>query len=383
MQEHDFILNYAKLNPDPIGDFKNLDWDYIFRQATTHKVVPLLYTNIKNLPIPNNILKKFEQIYTYTAFHNMLYTEEMQRILHTLNNENISSVILKGPMLAQNIYGNIALRPFSDIDILIKKEHLSKAISILKSTGYVSENEKFYYKYHFHLPMVKTGRTPFNIELHWDLVDNFILHKTNINQIIDCSKNNTLADDINILYLLLHIEKHAFFNKAIYNEKDPRDWIFKNPSGNQLIWHTDIYELIKKSNLEINHLINRAKEWCIENCFYYNLYILNKLYPLRELDNLPQPKLGLVKNFIYKTAIKRENKFNIQHDMQLRPIRAIDLINYLFPPKNVLIKYYCKNHMTPVILIQIVHVFIGMKNVFEEFLGICLQKLYKTNPNNI
>jgi len=375
MREQDFILNYARLNPEPTKDLANLDWDYIFNQAITHKVAPLLYNNIKNIPIPNDILKKFEQIYTYTAFHNMLYTEEMQRILEKLTNENINAVILKGPMLAQNIYGNIAVRPFSDIDILIKKEQLPKAISILKSAGYLCENEQFYYKYHFHLPMIKPGKTSFNIELHWDLVDSFILHKTDINQIIDSSKNNMLLDNINVLYLILHIEKHAFFNKAVYNEKNPRNWIFENPLGNQLIWYTDIYELIKKTKLEIKTLIDLAKAWCMENSFYYNLYILNKLYPIKELDNLPEPKLGSIKNFIYKTAIKLESKFTIQHDMQLRPIRAVDLINYLFPPKNVIKNFYCTNTKLPVIIIQINHLFIGMKNMFIEFIGICIQKL--------
>jgi hypothetical protein len=375
MQEHDFILNYARLNPEPFAGLDNLNWNYIFQQSNIHKVAPLLYNNIKTLPVPGDILKKFEYIYTHTALRNMLYLEELNKILNVFEREGIKCVILKGPCLAQNVYHNIALRPFLDIDLLIKKEDIQKTVLILKKAGYTSQNEKFYLKYHFHLPLFKQGKTPFNIELHWDIADKFILHKTDINKIIDLSENNTLPDDINILYLLLHIEKHAFFNKAIYNEKNPRDWIFENPLDNQLIWYTDIYELLKKSNLKINNLTKIAEEWCIENCFYYNLYILNKLYPIEELSNLPQPKLGFIKRFIYTTAAKRENKFKIEKNIQLRPIRIIDTLNYLFPPRLFIRKYYCARNTIFVMILQIFHFFRGTISIIREFFGICIQTI--------
>lgn len=375
MLEHDFILNYARTNPKEFAGYKTLDWRYIARQASFHKVAPLLYNNIKGLDIPQVILKDLEKIYTYTAFHNMLYLEELKQIIEISQKVNIKIIILKGPVLAQETYGNIALRPFNDIDILIQKKDLDQLTHILTSSGYHAQNINFYKKYHFHLPLTKIGKIPIHLELHWELVDQFILNRIDMNKIWSESSGNHLSSESNILYLLLHIEKHAFFNKAVYDRGNPRDWIFTNPCGNQLIWYTDLYEFINRNTVNWDKLIKTAKEWCINNVVYYNLYILSKLYTVRIPQNLPLPKLGMIKRSIYNFVLKRNNIFKLNADMQLRPLRAIDLINYLFPHPDILRKFYYCNKNPTYITIYIVHFLKGLKNIFEEFVGIFSQIL--------
>lgn len=342
MQEHDFILNYARLNPAPKDFTLGLDWQYILRQARYHNIAPLLHKNIKGLPIS----KDLEKIYTYTAYHNMLYLEELQQIT-----ERINAIVLKGPRLATDIYGNIGLRPFVDLDLLIQKEELEDAISALSDMGYTTQNKDFYKKHHFLMPFKKNGKIPITIDLQWEFVDKFILHRIDMDKVWI-----GFTPEMNILYLLLHIEKHAFFNKAIYDKGNPRDWLFTNPRGNKLIWFTDLYELIKRYGINLK----LAEEWGIQNIVYYNLYILNKLYPIPGLENLPQPRLGPPKRLIYNMALKN-TKLKMDHDIHLRPIRAVDLVNYLFPPVN----YHA----------NIIHLLRGLKEILKEFLGICRLKL--------
>lgn len=354
MQEHEFILNYARTDPSSThlwGEdlWEGFNWHYIFTQARYHNVAPLLYNNIKNLPVPEAVLKEFEETYTYTAFHNMLYLEELKKIT-----DKVNVIVLKGPMLAQEIYGNIALRPFNDMDILVKREDVDEIKNFLYRLGYSTRNTSFYKRYHFHMPFIKMARIPIHIELHWAFVDKFILNRIDMEMVWKDAIGNKLSPEINIIYLLLHIEKHAFFNKAIYKDGNPRDWIFTRPCGNQLIWYTDIYETMKKITIDLGRLIDLSKEWKVQNLLFYNLYILNKLYPIPSLGNLPQPELGLLKRSVYKFALKRAD-FRLEPDMQLRPIRAVDLLNYLFPSSD----YNC-----------IIQFFTGLMEVIKEFFGV-------------
>lgn len=378
MLEHEFILNYTAKSAEKTQsnniDLSKLDWRYILQKAIQHNIAPLLYDNIRQLSIPKDITKELEKIYTYTAFHNMIYLDELKNILEKIRASGIKIIALKGASIAQNIYINIALRPFSDMDLFVKKQDLEKTITILRSSGYTTSSENFYKKYHFHIPFVKNNKIPIHIELHWEFVDKFIIHKMDINQILDKLDTNELSSEINILYLLLHIEKHAFFNKALYDKGNPRNWIFTNPLGNQLIWYVDIYKLLSKNKIDWLQLENIAEKSCVQNIMYYNMYILNKLYPIAELENMPRPQLGPVKKFIYNKASKRKNIFQMQHDIQLRPVRAIDLINYIFPPPLLMKNLYCNKHNIPVTLSYALHFIIAAKEIFNEFIGICKQK---------
>ena len=47
-------------------------------------------------------------------------TRELARIMACLENHSVDAIPYKGPALAQAIYGDVAMRQFSDLDILIR-----------------------------------------------------------------------------------------------------------------------------------------------------------------------------------------------------------------------------------------------------------------------
>ena len=52
---------------------------------------------------------------------------------------DIQALAFKGPTLAQNAYGDITLRQFGDLDILIRKKDRSRMVSILLNEQYIPE----------------------------------------------------------------------------------------------------------------------------------------------------------------------------------------------------------------------------------------------------
>jgi len=382
MLEHELLLNCArtKFNPEGISgiDLDALDWDYVLRQSKLHNIAPLVHNSLRDFSVP--IRKQLQAIYAHTGFHNMLYLEELKKAEEKFKRHGVKVIVLKGPALALEVYGNIALRPFVDVDILMRKEDLPETETLLNSLGYLCEDPEFYKRYHFHLPCAKKGKIDFFFELHWAFVDRFILNRVDMSEVRELSVDGMLPPEINILYLLLHIEKHAFLNKIICRERNPAEWIFSNPRGNQLIWYTDLYELISGNEIDWQSVTELSREWAMQHIVYHNLHILNQLYPLHQVEDvlrgMPRYKIGLLKRLIYVPALRKNSAFTFSPDIQLRPIRALDLVDYVFPSPGALASYYRIAKRPMLAVYYVLHIITGLKEILREFLGICQKKLY-------
>ena len=79
---------------------------------------------------------------------------------------------LKGAFLAEAVYGDIALRPMADFDLLVKPPDLPRAVEILRQLGYESEQpfDPAAQRAGFQdmPPMRRPGGAV--VELHWTLV---------------------------------------------------------------------------------------------------------------------------------------------------------------------------------------------------------------------
>jgi hypothetical protein len=76
--------------------------------------------------MPAEWLARLRMQYMMNAARNMKMTAELLRILDALKEAGIKAMPLKGPVLAQQLYGDVALRQFSDLDILVAREDANK-----------------------------------------------------------------------------------------------------------------------------------------------------------------------------------------------------------------------------------------------------------------
>ena len=66
---------------------------------------------------------------------NLFLTRELLNLLTLFETHQIPAIPFKGPVLAASVYGNLALRQFSDLDLIIHKQHVAKARELLVSAG--------------------------------------------------------------------------------------------------------------------------------------------------------------------------------------------------------------------------------------------------------
>ena len=139
---------------------QNIDWSYVIDSASRHGVIPLLYLNLRDVcadAVPKTMLNSLRDRFHANARSNLCLSAELLKILDLFESNGVLALAYKGPLLATSVYGNLALRPAGDLDILIDKKNLQRAKELLESNGYTiqlsSARQRYYLKnrshYHF------------------------------------------------------------------------------------------------------------------------------------------------------------------------------------------------------------------------------------------
>ncbi len=77
-----------------------------------------------------------EEFYYATLGCNIIFYDELKKLLLRLKEINISVIVLKGMALAETVYPHIGLRPMADIDLLVRKEDCLSIERELLALGY-------------------------------------------------------------------------------------------------------------------------------------------------------------------------------------------------------------------------------------------------------
>lgn len=157
---------------------EDIDWAYMIRIALWHRVTPLLYRNLQTTcpdAVPKDTMDQLRSYFYGNARRNLLLTEELVKLLKLFEAHGIPAIPLKGPVLAASVYGNLGLREFSDLDILVRRQNACRARDLLISLGYRHCGPKFqltdaqeaaYLQSQHHYKFVRDDRSVV-VELHW------------------------------------------------------------------------------------------------------------------------------------------------------------------------------------------------------------------------
>lgn len=235
----------------------NLDWDSLQQIVDSEALAPLLYHLIKGKNIvPTSIEDKWRNAYYYNGCRNTLLLRELVKILNKLRMAGVDAIVLKGAALAEIVYGDIAARPMSDLDLLINQHDLSVTRQILgeldyhqtgleMQVGFTEEfrNEEIFYK---------GGLVDTYIDLHWRLIapvyyqrtfDKDWFWETSLLAKINQTSAIILGLEAQIVYLCAHLMLHH--------------------GGESLLWLYDVAKVIDFYQKEIDwkQVINKAKEY--------------------------------------------------------------------------------------------------------------------------
>ena len=114
------------------------DWQLLRDTALRHGVIGLLYRRIaRKCPdaVPEAVLGELRSLYQVNSRRNLRLGAQLVRILGQLHERGIMAVPIKGPMLAQYLYGDVGARQSVDLDVLVRKDDVVEVREALAETG--------------------------------------------------------------------------------------------------------------------------------------------------------------------------------------------------------------------------------------------------------
>ena len=153
------------------------EWE-AFRQAACQLGVSILVNQrllgIKDeIKIPESLLTAWHQEVLTSSTRNMLMLHEAGIILKMLRSQGLDVIVLKGLYLVENVYQNVSLRKFSDLDLLVRREKVNAVIACMNGLGYAvetyfdSQDENRDIK---HVPPMTKPGGPY-VEIHWTILE--------------------------------------------------------------------------------------------------------------------------------------------------------------------------------------------------------------------
>jgi hypothetical protein len=209
-----------------------VNWGLFLRLAAYHQVYPLVYqtlSQLNNPAVPENVMISLRTQCRENSLRALNMTGETIRMVNCLESHGLRAVVLKGVALASHLYGNIAIRPSSDVDILVSPDVVELATKILEDEGYRETHPEYgltprqnqiylrAYPHPHHLVFWHAERNIF-LEIHWNLghFGQVVLPMptdTSIERIqVAGSSLPVLADEEWLLYLVSHGAGHAWFS---------------------------------------------------------------------------------------------------------------------------------------------------------------------------
>lgn len=273
----------TKLTPENRVEIKKhagriKDWQRVIWIASFHRVIALLYSNLKTTCpdlVPQGILEQLKKIYTNNAVKSFSYSIVLLKIIDLFEKNNIPAIPFKGPTIAEKAYEDLNLRSFGDLDILIKKKDVQRAEKLLLEHGYTAEisfSPPHTQKYLEHENSLSFyHKNSISIDLHWEITGRYLLHHLYFEDFEDRLQTTSLLnkkicsipDDLMLVYLCIHGTSHCW---------DRFEWI------------CCFVELIKKQNKQtILNALNLAEAMGAKRMFLLGLYLgqyfLDTQYP--------------------------------------------------------------------------------------------------------
>lgn len=144
--EKRLLLHCARTRLSPEGtelvrklSGKPLDWNYLISEAAENSITPLVEKQLCGVApdmLPLEIVTRLKDAARANTVRCLFLTAELNKILALLESNGIHSIPYKGPVIAQQAYGDITLREFEDLDIIVRQRDLPRAHEIMLGLGY-------------------------------------------------------------------------------------------------------------------------------------------------------------------------------------------------------------------------------------------------------
>jgi hypothetical protein len=261
----------------------DIDWEYLFLLARRHAVVSLLYLQLERHAsdlVPHEHLRKLKQHYLENSARNTVLTAELCRLITLFANSGIETVSYKGPVLGIVAYGNVALRRFVDLDVIVKKTNVLKAREILLAEGYTPAKSLSLRQQELllrtqHNMQFSRDNHRLIVELHWELAPHLFASSVNADKLWQ----DLTTIDVNGTPVKALSTEDLLFSLCVHGSRHLWE---------RLSWVCDVAELITRHSFNWTPLLERAATADSDRMFLLGLHLADKLLEAPLPDEVKQ-----------------------------------------------------------------------------------------------
>jgi len=273
-----------------VSDWHETEWEFFLSESAAEKIQPLLYEELAGKQLlPQSIEGVLENEYQSSAQKNLFLLHELGNVINCLSQAGIEAVVLKGAALLENIYGNIAARPMLDLDLLIKKEQVPRAVQLLLEEGYHQDIEPqagSALLYENELLLLKSGIKPIQLEIHWHLFDSpYYQREVNLDWFWEQSSSVEFGNFRGRIFRPEALLLHLFGHLALHHSDQP-----------SILWLVDLAEVLTayKDLIDwdlvieqaVEHHLVRSLQWSTDQMMAFFLYPLIPMSVARKIESL-------------------------------------------------------------------------------------------------
>lgn len=258
-----------------------VDWDFVKDSAGRNGIAPLVTWNLLNrfrTEISGEIAREFSDYLSVHTRKNLFLTRKLIELEAMLTGNGVEMLPFKGSTLAQRAYGNLALRQYVDLDILVKPKDFDRAVTLLSAASFKTVG-----------PSPARVRGPFGVdrrkdvglvsedgevrvELHWKLSGSHFAMPFEIDELwgrlveveVGGTKLNALPFEDLFVYLCLHGSRHRW---------------------EKFSWICDLNELLRSREeeqgaLDPGHVLSHASRYGCGKVTEFGLFLVERYFGL-------------------------------------------------------------------------------------------------------
>jgi|GEM_PF-1678317 len=401
LSPEDYLLVLAarlEMVPDDVAEMEGIlsegvEWSAVRASAHRLGVEPLLYKHLSQDRyagyVTDGIIQPLKESYHNQSIRSLRIYGQLSRILDHMNQADIPIILLKGTYLAKWIYGDIALRPMSDIDILCRDRNTGAVQEILRALGYEEMENIAQSRFHEEISLKKASHLPpfirnnaVRVEIHTDIFTKAPYQTREMERvweaIIPLDLNGVEAHCLSLEHQLLHLSSHLHNHLM---------------SGvSTLYWFCDIHEFTRHYREEI--------DWKQFRAIAESLGIASQIAALHDLlirhwetgipKDIVHPPGADVEGLSLKSAIFGNKSMGKQSFLPsriqlLRDIKKDDgmgkclyyVLRHLFPARSYIINRYNPKDQREIYRYYIFHCYWRLRHAFTSLfliVGATLQK---------
>jgi len=272
-----YILALLSEAPQPAPQVHQDEWTKLITTLKSHWVLPLVYWHAGHVPEkmrpPREVMDVLRGSFQWSRIRTVHMERQLRHLTAAFLEAGVRMIVLKGPALARMVYPDPALRPGSDLDILVHPKEMTRSKEILAQLGYTCDARKFgtdveALNHHEEYTSSDNGQHFRSIELHWKLIRVGILQESNVENYfenaVQVSFDGTTFEALHPVDALIH----RALNNAFMHDGDMRlIWIYDILILSRNLKETDDWLLLqnqsvaRRARLAVEVALTLARSW--------------------------------------------------------------------------------------------------------------------------